>query len=137
MRFSTIVSAFGAGVSTVAAMDDETFYNLELPEFTPDGDQVVDLRFSSALDRRSGCGNVPGIANGECVNYFSANLDLALALSCLLVYGECRSLWGPHSLITVVSISGGIEAPAHLALSSSIAYQCTISSERTRRKWLR
>ncbi|CEJ82769.1 hypothetical protein VHEMI02817 [[Torrubiella] hemipterigena] len=70
MRFSTIFFAFAAAAT---AMDDETFYNLDLPEFTPDGDKVVDLRFSSALDRRAGCGNIPGIANGACVHYYSAN----------------------------------------------------------------
>lgn len=69
MRPAFIFSALCAAVAT--AMDDETFYALELPEYTPSGDKVVDLRFSSPLEKRGGCGNIPGIANGECVNYFS------------------------------------------------------------------
>ncbi|KAK2609108.1 hypothetical protein QQS21_002335 [Conoideocrella luteorostrata] len=52
-------------------LNDEAFYKLELPKRTPNGLNIVDLRFKSDLDKRAGCGNIPGTANGECVDYYS------------------------------------------------------------------
>lgn len=52
-------------------MDDATFYNLTLPEYTPDGLKVIDMRFGSGLEKRAGCTQSPGIANGQCVRYYS------------------------------------------------------------------
>lgn len=49
-----------------------TTYSLNLPEYTPDSDKIIDQRFAgSDLDKRGTCGSIPGIANGECVNHYS------------------------------------------------------------------
>ncbi|KAI1774033.1 hypothetical protein F4818DRAFT_442783 [Hypoxylon cercidicola] len=43
-----------------------------LPAFTPDGLEIVNMRSSSgSLDKRANCQNSPGVANGECVTYYS------------------------------------------------------------------
>lgn len=80
MQFSSsIVALIAFGIShaaaspAVAPLDDETFYKMTLPELTPDGLKVVDLRFEkNSLDKRGVCGSVPGIANGQCVAYYSS-----------------------------------------------------------------
>ncbi|KAF5133868.1 hypothetical protein E5D57_004496 [Metarhizium anisopliae] len=54
------------------AFDDEALYKKTLPEFTPDGLKIVDLRFKNDLEKRGVCGSVPGVANGECVRYYSS-----------------------------------------------------------------
>lgn len=57
---------------TPLIMDDATFYNLTLPEYTPDGLKVVDLRSDSALEKRAGCTGNEGVANSQCVRYYSS-----------------------------------------------------------------
>mgnify|MGYP005989543831 FL=1 len=69
--FSLLALGAFAAPSPAPEMDDETFYNLTLPEYTPSGDKIVDLRFASSLDKRGTCGSLPGVANGECVHYYS------------------------------------------------------------------
>ncbi|KAJ2975702.1 hypothetical protein NQ176_g5376 [Zarea fungicola] len=74
---SSVLALIALGIShaaaspAVAPLDDDTFYKMTLPEFTPDGLKVVDLRFENTLDKRATCGSVPGVANGECVRYYS------------------------------------------------------------------
>ncbi|KAL7940068.1 hypothetical protein V8C42DRAFT_338649 [Trichoderma barbatum] len=78
MHFSTtIISLLAVIHQTVAVpttnadvMDRETFYNLTLPEYTPDGLKIVDLR-NPKLETRAVCNGTPGIANGECLRYYS------------------------------------------------------------------
>lgn len=67
----TLIHSSGAVPTAAEPLDDETFYNLTLPEFTPDGDKVIDLRSGNGLDKRGVCGTLPGVANGQCVRYYS------------------------------------------------------------------
>ncbi|KAM3460533.1 hypothetical protein NHJ6243_005808 [Beauveria neobassiana] len=55
------------------AMDDKSFYSLKLPDFTPSGDRIIDWRFTaySPLEKRAQCLGTGGIANGQCVRYYS------------------------------------------------------------------
>lgn len=78
MKFTLLTVAALVGASAASAvpaveMDDETFYNLTLPEFTPSGERIVDWRFhsDSSLEKRKECLGTGGIANGECVRYYS------------------------------------------------------------------
>jgi hypothetical protein len=58
--------------SAIKPLDSETFYNLTLPEYTPDGLKIVDMRFKNDMEKRSTCLGNGGIANGECVRYYSS-----------------------------------------------------------------
>lgn len=80
MKFTLAIALLSASAfaapsvpEPAAPMDDETFYNLTLPEFTPSGDRVVDWRFGSdnPLEKRKECLGTGGIANGACVRYYS------------------------------------------------------------------
>ncbi len=74
LSVALLSAAATAAPSTPAVMDDETFYSLTLPEFTPSGDRVVDWRFdseSNSLQKRGQCLGTGGIANGQCVRYYS------------------------------------------------------------------
>ncbi|TQV94841.1 hypothetical protein IF1G_06852 [Cordyceps javanica] len=84
MKLTLAITLLGAAAAAAAApsapevMDDETFYSLTLPEYTPSGDRIVDWRRSSVssddrqpLQRRRECLGTGGIANGQCVRYYS------------------------------------------------------------------
>lgn len=82
MNLATLTPATVIGVATAVAvlgiMDDETFYNLTLPEFTPSGDLIVDWRFNSdstitTLSKRKDCQGGGSRANSQCVRYYSGS----------------------------------------------------------------
>jgi hypothetical protein len=60
-------------VPATEIVDDETFDNTTLPEFTPDGVEIVDMRHEHGLSKRADCTGVRGAANGECVRFFGLN----------------------------------------------------------------
>lgn len=75
LSVATLLSTSLAAPEPPAVMDRETFYNLTLPEFTPSGDRIIDLRSReemNSIEKRSECFPDGGIANGECVRYYSA-----------------------------------------------------------------
>ncbi|KAJ6779708.1 hypothetical protein PWT90_09421 [Aphanocladium album] len=76
MKFTLAVAILSASAFAAPpvpeVMDEETFYNLTLPEFTPSGDRIVDWRFDEKhLQKRKECLGTGGIANGQCVRYYS------------------------------------------------------------------
>ncbi|KAJ3498814.1 hypothetical protein NLG97_g826 [Lecanicillium saksenae] len=81
MKIAAFTSAALIGVATSLAvpevLDDETFYNLTLPEFTPSGDRIIDWRSdtdsTTTLSKRKECDGGGGRANSQCVRYYSGS----------------------------------------------------------------
>ena len=76
---TALAGTIPSDAAPAAIMDEQTFYSLSLPEFTPSGDRIVNLRFQSqlpsqpdsSLQKRAECLGTGGIANGQCVRYYS------------------------------------------------------------------